>query len=72
MNGVAIIMASNEKLPTNLKILLEMKNELFEKLVADIQEMYRNGRFKMTFIESAFNMSLPNEDQELLMKKIWL
>jgi hypothetical protein len=62
-------LGSTKAIPENIKTLLGIERNHFEKLVDDAFEMYRKGRFKMMFRGSAYAMSISDRDLELLVEK---
>jgi hypothetical protein len=62
-------MESKEKVPTALKDILEIRQDLFERMASDAYEMYKKGRFRMVFYGPVFHMAIPKEDEEILVEK---
>jgi hypothetical protein len=60
---------SAKKIPSSIKQLLEIKQELFEKVANDAYELYKEGRFKMLFFGPFFTLKIAREDVDLLAKK---
>ena len=62
-------MKSTKEMPKGVKILLEIRQELFGKIVHDLSEMYTKGRFSMAFVGSAFRSSFSKEEEDILLQK---
>lgn len=62
-------MDSKEKIPNNVKNLLDINSDTFEGIMCDLAAMYKTGKFNMVFAGSASNILLSNEDAELMSKK---
>ena len=62
-------MKLSKEIPDGIKNLLEIEQGLFEKLSKDAYELYKKGLFKMLFAGSAFTLTIPNREEQLLAEK---
>jgi hypothetical protein len=63
------MMSSKKEYPSAIKTILEIKQEVFEKVVSDMGELYKKGRFLMFFVGPGTSATSFNEDEKVLMKK---
>jgi hypothetical protein len=61
--------SKKKEIPSNLRRLLEMKQETFEKFVADFHEFYKQGRINFRVIGASGNVDSQLETMKLLAEK---